>query len=135
MIYGELGRCPLSINIKVRIISFWCKLVNSHGDKLSPTLFDVLRKYNNTWCNVIKSILNDCGLPHVWRTMNPMNLSSIKKKVFEILYNQFQQSWYSDMYNSSKGLNYRIFKTSFRFENYLLSLPCKYLKYFCRFRT
>ena len=65
----------------------------------------------------------------------PMNLSSIKKKVFEILCNQFQQIWYSDMYNSSKGLNYKIFKTSFRLENYLLSLPCKYSKYFCRFRT
>ena len=78
MIYGELGRYPLSINIKVRMISFWCKLVNSQGDKLSSTLFGVLRKYNNTWCNFIKSILNDCGLLHIWQTMNPMNSSSIK---------------------------------------------------------
>jgi hypothetical protein len=44
MIYGELGRYPLSINIKVRMISFWCKLVNSQGDKLSSTLFGVLKK-------------------------------------------------------------------------------------------
>ena len=135
MIYGELGRYPISINIKVRMISFWCKLVNSQGDKLSSTLFGVLRKYNNKWCNYIKSILNDCGLPYIWQTMNPMNPSSIKKAVFEILYNQFHHSWYSDMNNSSKGLNYRIFKTSFCLENYLLSLPYKHLKYFCRFRT
>jgi hypothetical protein len=93
MIYGELGRYPLSINIIVRMISFWCKLVNSQEDKLSSTLFGVLRKYNNTWCNFIKSTLNDFGLPHIGQTMNPMNPFSVKKTVFEISYNKFQQSW------------------------------------------
>jgi hypothetical protein len=28
MIYGELGRYPLEINIKSRIISFWAKLLS-----------------------------------------------------------------------------------------------------------
>jgi hypothetical protein len=73
MICGELGRYPLAINIKVRIISFWCTLVTSQGDELCSTLFGVLRKYNSTWCNFIKSIMNDCGLLHIWRTMNSMN--------------------------------------------------------------
>jgi hypothetical protein len=103
MIYCKLGRYPSLINIKVRMIRFWCKLVNSQGDKLSSTLFSVLRKYNYTMCKSIKSILNDSGLPHIWQTMDQVNSSSIKKKVFEILNNQFQQSWYSDMYNSSKA--------------------------------
>ena len=36
------------------------------------------------------------------------------------------------MFNSSKGITYIIFKTSFRVESYLLNLPFKYLKYLCR---
>ena len=39
------------------------------------------------------------------------------------------------MFDSSKGVGYRIFKISFSLESYLSSLPFKYLKYFCRFRT
>ena len=27
MVYGELGRYPICINIKVRMIKFWCKLI------------------------------------------------------------------------------------------------------------
>jgi hypothetical protein len=27
MVYGELGRYPLEIDIKVRMISYWCKLI------------------------------------------------------------------------------------------------------------
>ena len=39
------------------------------------------------------------------------------------------------MFHSSKGINYRIFKTSLSLESYLLNLPFNYLKYFCMFRT
>ena len=39
------------------------------------------------------------------------------------------------MLNPSKGINNRIFKTSFSLESYLLNLPFKYLKCFCRFKT
>ena len=68
MIYGELGRYPIAINIKVRMINFWCKLHNSQGNKLSSKLFYALTHYNNTWCNFIKSILNESGLSYIWQS-------------------------------------------------------------------
>jgi hypothetical protein len=29
IVYGELGRFPLEIRVKLRMISYWCKLVNN----------------------------------------------------------------------------------------------------------
>ena len=79
MVYGELGRFPISVNIKVRMISFWCKLIKTQGDKLSSHTFCLLRNYNNQWYNFIKSILNECGLSYIWQTGQSVNTPWLKK--------------------------------------------------------
>jgi hypothetical protein len=45
MVYGELGRHPLSLNIKVRMVSFWHKLVSDKSDKFSTTLYKLMYNY------------------------------------------------------------------------------------------
>ena len=45
MLYGELGRFPIAITIKKRIISFWSKLLLDKASKLSHRMYSVL--YNN----------------------------------------------------------------------------------------
>ena len=64
-----------------------------------------------------------------------INVTWLKNKVFAILHDQFKQNWTSDMNNSSKGINYRVFKDIISMEKYLLNLPEKYSKLFCKFRT
>ena len=39
MVYGELGRYPLEIDIKVRMISYWCKLIPGKQSKLSTNCY------------------------------------------------------------------------------------------------
>jgi hypothetical protein len=39
MVNGELGRYPLDIDIKVRTISFWAKLISGKQTKLSLYIF------------------------------------------------------------------------------------------------
>jgi hypothetical protein len=41
MIYGELGRYPLEINIASRIISFWAKLLYGKELKLSKIIYNL----------------------------------------------------------------------------------------------
>ena len=42
MIYGELGRYPTEINIKVRMISYWSKLImGKEGLKLSAVIYNL----------------------------------------------------------------------------------------------
>ena len=45
MLYGELGRFPISVTIKKQVISFWSKLLLTKESKLSHRLYSVL--YNN----------------------------------------------------------------------------------------
>jgi hypothetical protein len=61
MIYGELGRYPLEIDIKSRIISFWAKLLSG---KLSKIIYDLCycMSINNvehfTWLDNVKLLMH-----------------------------------------------------------------------------
>ena len=43
MLYGDLGRFPLSVTVKKRIIGYWFDLLT--GDKLSAVLYKHLLNY------------------------------------------------------------------------------------------
>ena len=67
MIYGELGRYPLDIDIKLRNILCWSKLITGKDIKLSIISYRLLYLSQNnncqfSWLNYVESILNECGL-------------------------------------------------------------------------
>ena len=80
MVYGELGRYPISIDIKVRMIKFWCKLIMGKQSKLSHICYKLL--YNNNflkdgfslWIKNIQDILNKSGLSYIWLYQNCISL-------------------------------------------------------------
>ena len=127
MVYGELGRYPLAINVKVRMITFWANMI--YSNKLSTSLYALLYKQNSQWVKCVKGILDDCGLSYIWHNQSFSSISSLKRQVFHSLLDQFTQSWRSDVFASPKGMNYRIFKERLQLENYLLKLPFKNANY------
>ena len=71
MIYGELGRYPLDVDIKHRNILCWSKLITGKDIKLSIISYRLLYLSQNNdcqflWLNYVESILNECGLSYVW---------------------------------------------------------------------
>ena len=67
MIYGELGRYPLDIDIKLRHILYRSKLIIGKDIKLSIISYRLLYLSQNnncqfSWLNYVESILNECGL-------------------------------------------------------------------------
>ena len=57
------------------------------------------------------------------------------KKTLELrIKDQFIQSWSASVFESSKCLNYRIFKVNFEIERYLLEVPFKLRKAMTSFR-
>ena len=134
MLYGELGRFPISVTIKKQVISFWSKLLLSKESKLSHRLYSVL--YNNSvnyhydfpWLQNVKSILDEVGMSNIWIYQHPQNSSWLSKTVLLKLQDQYKQSWSASINDSSKCLNYKIFKTEHKFENYLIRMSPKMRK-------
>ena len=60
MLYGELGRYLLNITVKLKILSFWSKLIDGKQSKLASLIYRLLylkTHGNNTfsWINFFKS--------------------------------------------------------------------------------
>jgi len=125
MVYGELGRFPLEVKIKVRMILYWCKLVNNES-KLCSLLYRLMlglklkTRYTFKWVNFLESIFNSSGSGFIFA-----NQTGYCDKLYlkQTLCDQFIQQWFAEIENSSRGQFYSIFKKEFTLEKYLLKLP------------
>ena len=141
MIYGELGLYPLNIDIKIRMISYWARILHGKDNKLSCLLYKLmlnLSDENNEiskWITFVQNILNECGLTFIWMQQNFPSEQWLKITIKTILQDQYKQTWYSNVFHSPKSINYRIYKTEHVFEKYLHILNKKDLYTFCKFRT
>ena len=131
MVYGETGRYPLDIHMKLRMLNFWMKLVNN-SSKLSGMLYKLLLQLHNDglckskWLSFVQSILDKTGFSYIWENQfTGICFTEINLQIKKILQDQFVQKWRSDISNSSRGIFYSIFKTDFCLENYLLRLVKK----------
>ena len=68
MVYGELGRYPISISIKKRMISYWCNLLISNQSKINKALYAALLDRPETckWLTFLKTIFDSIAKSDVW---------------------------------------------------------------------
>lgn len=146
LIQGELGAFPIMLDVKLRIVAFWLRIVAGSKEKLCYQIYKILyqltsqNSYNSPWLLYVKGILNECGLSYVWDTqfseiMQVVNSKALIKNIKRILQDQYIQTWRSAVHESSKCILYRSYKCNFNLEEYLLSLPVAYRKSVCKFRT
>ena len=140
MLYGELGRYPVILTIQNRIINFGSKMLVGQQTKLSYRLYKILLseyedgRYAYPWISNVKSIFDKVGMSEIWINQNPFNTTWLTKTVQFTLEDQYKQIWSSTVQESSKCLNYRVFKSVHKFESYLVDLPPKLRKCFINFR-
>ncbi|MCG8033764.1 MAG: reverse transcriptase family protein [Candidatus Thiodiazotropha taylori] len=138
MIYGELGRYPLEIIVKSRIVGFWRRIIQSNDFKLSLLLYQCLLHSGTNfskWIQFTKNIFNQIGRPDIWtlqQNSHPQSLSRFAKK---ILIDQFIQSWQGQGAQSTKALIYFNFKQNFGLEKYFTAMPRKFDILFFKVRT
>ena len=138
MFYAELGRHPIEITIKLRMINFWTRLITGKISKLSYNMYIFMLKseqINSKWIHCIRNILNNSGRYDAWlRQFTSVNLS-LGKAIKQNLLDQFLQSWNSQLHNSSQGRNYSLFKNDLKQEKYIINLDGSLLYTRVRFRT
>ena len=125
MIFGELNRPPLVMQIKQRMANFWTKLTKGKDSTLSVIMCRVLLKlnknseYESPWIKTVQNILCESGLSNVWRFPNVVN----HKWLNNYLHDEYIQTWLSNVFHNDKCITNRIFKDAFEFESYLTLLP------------
>ena len=123
------------------MLGYWAKLLSQKDDKLSKVFYNLLynkyslNEFNSKWLLHIKHTLDSSGYSNLFMTHNPIKNKWLNESLKLRLFDQYQQTWKCDVLNSSKGVNYRIFKENFGFEDYLDILDTKERISFCRFRT
>ena len=141
MLYAELGRRPIDINIKSRMISFWISLVNDENrNKISKRIYEIMRAeydrgQNYKWLDYIKNILISVGQPDLFNQVLIENPRATKTKITNKLHDLYIQEWQAKLQLSSKGRNYSIFKETTDIEPYLLNTTSNIYIPIIKFRT
>ena len=142
LLYGELGRFPVHISVKLRMIAFWFRLLTGKQSKLSLLVYNLLLNdmnnhvYDHKWLLFVTSILDYAGYTHIWISQCDGITSTDVLKIYinAMLTGQYLQSWYAYIDNSSKASNYKLFKHTFAFETYITIVEKKYWCPLIRFR-
>ena len=118
-VYGELGRVPLHILRKERLLKYWFKIKNSRDTLLHKAFSNMKDSRQNAvgWALEMKHLLNSLGFNYLWDNENVSNMQI--KRVIETLYDQYLQRFYAKLRDSDKLITYSKIKGNFAFEKYL----------------
>lgn len=137
-VYGELGRYPIKMNIQVKMIKFWGKLIVNERS-IAGSLYRVLYNRENEkkiskWFSCVKNILEKCGLAYIWISQNFRTTKHLGEMVKRRLHDQYIQEWRTTLNDMSKAVIYREVKLSWGFEKYLSHLNHEERIILCKFR-
>ncbi len=126
-VYGELGRYPLDIEIKARMIKFWSKLITNNYN-LSSQMYKFLYRchvngHSNKWINHIENILVSNGLGNYWLGQEVPSVDYFAAIFKQRLKDQYKQNWSTKVMESPISVIYRGIKSEWGCERYLCSLP------------
>ena len=124
-VYVQLGRVPLIIIRKCNMIRFWLKMIKSPENSIIRIIYNMLRNdadmnvtYTGVnWAHHVKTLLQSLGFNDLW--INQSEDSIKYETIIQRIYDQYYQSWYSNINNSLRLSYYRIFKHNFVQEKYL----------------
>ena len=129
-VYGELGIFPLIIEMKMRIVKYWLKLIRpttSHENYtrkiyIQLLLLNISQPNHKTWVSEVKDMFNSLGLGYIWNLQKVENENDFLKLFRQRLHDIYYQNWVSEVSNSSEGRLYKFLKSKHEFESYL-NLP------------
>ena len=147
MIYGELGILPITLEIRHRVLTYWCKIITDctleplGTQKLSTYVYSIIysmhrnKKLNSQWLNSVENSLCSLGFSGVWESQNVNNPKWLTAALKQKLKDQYIQDWLAVLSASSSSNNYKLVKTTFERSAYLHLIPDYMSKTLLAFRT
>ena len=106
MIYSELGRLPLPVIRKFKILKYWVKILSTDNCILQQCYQEMLINIDkNNWLSGVRDILCELGLLNIWYSQN-VN-SDILQFIKQRLYDQEKQRIICNIYNMKKCFLYK----------------------------
>ena len=93
--------------------------------------------YKHHWIDFIQTTLDNLGLSFIFSQQGNVNmgLNSFKSLINQRSKDHYIQQWNDEISTKVNCLCYRLFKTDFKFENYLITLQKNKWKPLMEFRT
>lgn len=124
-VYGELGRMPLFVLRKVRILKYWYKILSDPYTLLYKVYIKQVQDVNNhrnlkCWSANIKCLLNELGFSYLWinQEISQLQLNMVIQRV----YDHFLQEFYTSVQLTSKMAIFKITTKHFQLEKYITSV-------------
>ena len=86
MVYGELGRFPLTNEINKRMVKYWAYLIVDENKKLSSLFLNCINSQNFTefkWLKYICATLDKIGLSNIWSQKDFPSANFLKHLFFK----------------------------------------------------
>ena len=116
-VLGELGRYPLSLICKERVLKKYIKIMNNENSRMPRIFIEQLNSNNEKcWAYSVKKLIDNLGFSNIWNNLdkNANYLPLLKQR----LRDQYLQNWQSSVHELPKLSCYRQFKTNFGREKY-----------------
>ena len=129
MVYGDLGRFPLTINSGLRTIKYWLKLCHMTAERLPKQAFLMLQnssiKSGRNWAESVKLCLCRLGFYYAWLNSGVGDdkrfLSLLKQRLKDCCL----QEWSAKNVSSDRYVWYSSFKQQCGLEEYLNLIDIK----------
>ena len=99
IVYGELGRVPLYLLRKVRIVKYWYKILADPFTLLYKVYKQQVCDVNNnrnlkSWSANVKLLLNELWFSYLWNNqeMNQLQLSMVIQRIHDQFYQEVYAS-------------------------------------------
>ena len=99
MVYGETGRCPLSIVVYVRCIRYWLQILRMPPGRIPHKAYNMLLQLHsqnkNTWASYICYLLYRYGFGYVWENQGVGSVNQFLRVFKQRLIDCWRQDWHS----------------------------------------
>jgi hypothetical protein len=126
LVYGETGRYPLRINIYVKCIKFWLRVLKLPTHRLPSKSYKMLlhlhEQNHQTWASSVCYFLHQYGFQDVWVNQGVGDEKKFILTLKDRLIRDFSQNWFENMQSNDRYALYASIKSHFSLSSFLVEV-------------